>query len=326
MLITLRLLVLAGAAIMATAQPRPAHTAGAPADLPAKLRSTYLLGPDDQITVRAPDAEELNDKPIRIDMSGHIRLPMAGRIMAAGLTVEQLEAAITSRLKPFIKEPDVAVTVMEFRSQPVSVIGSVKTPGVQQLQGRKSLVEILSLAGGLAEDAGHSAKITRRMEWGRIPLASAVDDPSGRFSVATVNIQEIMAATNPAQNILIAPEDVISVPRAEMVYVIGQVPKPGGYILGEHETFSVLKALSLAGGIDHGASPQKARILRPVSGTANRSEIPVNLKTIMAGTEGDVALQAEDILFVPTSAPKKAMARAAEAAIQLTTGIVLYRR
>src|ERR1051326_6454260 len=98
-----------------------------------ELRSTYLLGPDDQITIHALDAEELNDKPVRIDMSGHIRLPLAGRIQASGLTVEQLEAAIAASLKKYINAPEVSVSVVESRSQPVSVIGSVKTPGVQQL-------------------------------------------------------------------------------------------------------------------------------------------------------------------------------------------------
>jgi polysaccharide export outer membrane protein len=164
------------------------------------------------------------------------------------------------------------------------------------------------------------------MEWGRIPLPMATDDPTGKFSVADVNLQEIMLAKNPAQNILIAPEDVISVPRAEMVYVIGQVSKPGGYILGEHESFSVLKALSLAGGFVSLAAPQNARILRPVAGNAKRQEIPVDLRTIMTAKSPDVPMQPEDILFVPLNGPQKAMARAAEAAIQLTTGIILYRR
>jgi len=118
---------------------------------------------------------------------------------------------------------------------------------------------------------------------------------------------------------------VISVPRAEMVYVIGQVPKPGGYVLGEHESFSVLKAVSLAGGTDHGAAPQNARILRPVAGNANRQEIPINLKTIMEGSAGDVPLQPEDIFFIPASGPKKVAARVAEAALQVTTGIIIYR-
>src|SRR4051794_36688177 len=118
---------------------------------PQVIRSTYLLGPDDQITVQVLDAEEISNKPTRIDQTGFIRLPLAGRIKAAGLNIEELETEIATRLKKYIKQPEVSVSVMEFRSQPVSIIGSVKSPGVHQLQGRKTLVECLSLAGGTAE-------------------------------------------------------------------------------------------------------------------------------------------------------------------------------
>ena len=188
------------------------------------IRSTYILGADDQITVHALDAEEISEKPMRIDMSGYIRLPLVGRVLAAGLTVEQLENEIAARLRKYIKEPDVAVSVLEFRSQPISVIGSVKAPGVYQLQGHKTLVECLSVAAA-SDDAGYSVKITRRLEWGTLPLPSAVTDPTGHFSIAQVKLAEIIAARNPAENILILPEDIISVPRGEMVYVIGKYPE-----------------------------------------------------------------------------------------------------
>lgn len=306
-------------AVDPAASPKAPQSASQP-------RSTYVLGPDDQISIRAVDAEEISDKPVRIDMQGNIRLPMVGRLHASGLTAEQLESAIAERLKAYIQTPDVSVSVVEFRSQPVSVIGSVRNPGVHQLQGRKTLVEILSLAGGLADDAGHSVKITRRLEWGRIPLPNAADDGSGGFSVAEVGLKEIMEARNPAENIFVCPQDVISVPRAEMVYVVGDVSKPGGFVLRERETVSVLQAISLAGGLDRAAAPQNARILRPARGSDARTEIAVNLKTIMTGQTGDVPMQPDDILFVPSSAPKRAIGRVAEAAVQITTGLAIYRR
>src|SRR5258706_1316832 len=117
-------------------------------------------------------------------MSDNVRLHMAGRMMISGLTVAQVEAEVTNRLKQYVKRPDVSVSVTEFHSQPVSVIGSVRTPGVQQVQGRKTLVEMLSLAGGLDATAGTTLRITRRLEFGRIPLAGASDDATGKFSVA----------------------------------------------------------------------------------------------------------------------------------------------
>jgi polysaccharide export outer membrane protein len=285
----------------------------------------YVLGPDDLISVHVQDADEINDKPVRVDGDGYIRLPLAGRVKASGLTSEQLESAIAENLKTYIKEPQATVSVQEFHSQRVSVLGSVRNPGIHQLEGHRTVVEVIALAGGLADDAGNAVTITRRIQRGRIPLPSAVDDPTGQFSVADINLKDILSAKDPAQNILIAPDDVLSVPRAKMVYVIGTVPHPGGYILGEDASISLLKALSLAGGIDHGAAPQRARILRRVAGDANRQEIPVNLNTIMAGNAGDLPLQPEDILFVPANGAKTAIGRAAEAAVQITTGLAIYR-
>jgi len=298
----------------------------ASAESEAELRSTYVLGPDDQINVHALDVDEIGEKPIRIDMSGQIRLPLAGRIKAAGLTVEQLENEISQHLKQYVREPEVTVSIAEFRSQPVSVIGAVRNPGVHQLEGRKTLIEIVSLAGGLAEDAGYGLKITRRLEWGAIPLKTAQNDATGKYSVAEVPLGEILNASRPEENIVIKPFDVISVPRAEMVYVTGQVQKAGGYVLRERETLSVLQALSLAGGLSGMSSPKSARILRPTAAGASREEIAIDLKQIMLGKAKDVPLRAEDILFVPENAPKKAIARAAEAAVQVGTGLAIYRR
>jgi len=309
-------------AVMSSLGPLSVAQSPSPVD---RADSGYVLGPDDLISVHVLDADEINDKSIRVDGDGYVRLPLAGRIKAAGLTSEQLDNVIVDNLKTYIKDPQATVSVLEFHSQRVSVLGSVKAPGIHQLEGHRTVVEVLALAGGLTDDAGTTLKITRRIERGRIPLPSAVDDPTGQFSVADINLKEIINAKNPAQNILVAPDDIISVPRAKMVYVIGTVPKPGGYILGEDASFSILRALSLAGGIDRGANAKDARILRQVPGNENREEIPVNLKTIMAGQAKDVPLQPEDILFVPANGAKTAAGRAAEAALQVTTGLIIYR-
>src|SRR5207302_9130286 len=103
-----------------------------------------------------------------------------GRVHAAGLTVEQLENAMVERLKAYLQQPTVTVGIAEFRSQPVSVLGAVGTPGVLQLQGRKTLFEILSMAGGLKAEAGNVVVITRQKEQGAIPLPNAKEDPTGR--------------------------------------------------------------------------------------------------------------------------------------------------
>jgi len=316
-----------GQSRVAAAPVAPVQAAAAPAPpaVPASdLRSTYILGPDDLISVHVLDAEEISDKPTRIDLNGDIRMPMMPRMRAAGLTTEGLEAQIAGRLKEWIKQPDVTVSVVEFHSQPVSVLGAVKTPGVVQLQGRKTFAEVLALAGGLADDAGPVAKIARRLEWGPIPLPNAANDSSGQYSVAEASLRRILDAESPAEDIVIYPQDVISVPRAKMVYVLGQVPKAGAFILGGRDGLSVLQALALAGGTDRGASPKRARILRAAPAGGSLIEFPVDLTKVMTSQAADVTLQPEDILYVPASGGKKFFARAAEVAAQAST-LLIYR-
>jgi len=247
-----------------------------------------------------------------------------GRFTAAGLTVPQFEAELNRRLKTYIREPDIVVSIAEFRSQPVSVIGAVKLPGTHQLQGRKTLVEMIALAGGFREDAGNAVKISRALDWGKIPLPNAAVDPSGKYSVAEVRVKEMLEAVDPRNNILICPNDVISVPRAQLVYVIGDVKKAGGFILAEREEMSVLQALSLAEGVNLTADSKHARIFRTVPNAKQRQELPVDVKGILNGKTTDVPLLADDILFVPSSTAKRVGSRSAEAIVQAATGVAIW--
>ena len=287
---------------------------------------SYLLGPDDQISVNLRDVKEIEFKPVRIDAAGNLQLHYVGKLHAAGLTVDELAKAIAERLKDYVNEPNVTVEVTDYGSQPVSVMGAVNKPGVYQLRGSKTLVEVLSLAEGLRNDAGYSIRITRHSEWGAIPLPNAAPDSGGNFSVAEVRVSAIMEARNPAANILIRPHDVISVPRAEMVYVVGSVHRPGGFVLGEKESMSVLQAVSMAEGLDRTAAPADAKIIRSTEGAAKRIELPVNLKKVLSNQEADQRLLPNDILFIPNSTTKSVAARSAEAIIQLATGVVIFRR
>jgi len=292
---------------------------------------TYLLGIDDQIMVKALDSEEVTTTaPVRLDGRGNITLPMVGQVHAAGLTTDQLSATLAQRLKRYLQHPDVSVYLVEMRSQPISVLGAVQTPGVHQLQGHKNLFEVISLAGGIRPDAGYTVKITRRLEWGRIPLSDSKDDSTGQFNVASINIKNIMEAVNPEQNVEIKPNDVISVPKGELVYVIGAVRKPGGFVLGQNEHISALQVLSLSEGLDRFADARHAKIMRPVPGSESRVEIPVDLKALLNGQTKDLALQANDLLFVPLSGKKAATAETITTALgmgsTIGTGLVLYRR
>ncbi len=307
------------AASLAAAQPPPDPAR------PPQPSPVYLLGPDDEIMIRTLNLREIDERPVRIDMQGNINVPLLGRLPAAGLSLEQLEAEIAKRLKTYLHEPQVTISVSQFRSQPVSILGAVANPGIHQLEGRKTLFEVLSLAGGLRNDAGYTIKITRRKEWGRIPLPAAADDPTGQFTVAEVAVKSVTEARNPEENILICPHDVISVPSADKVYVIGSVRRAGGFVLGDKDVVTALQALSLAEGLDRGAAPQNAKILRASQGSPTRTEIPVDLKKILEGKASDVPLGPEDILVVPNNANRNVAVRGLEAMLAVGSGIAIWR-
>lgn len=289
-------------------------------------RSTYVLGPHDQVVIAVLDMEEIGKDAYQLDMRGNINVPMAGRMHASGLTLEQLETLIKERLAKFLKDPQVTVSLKEMRSQPVSVLGSVQSPGVHQVQGSKTLLEMISLAGGLRPDAGYEILVTRKREWGRIPLPGAKEDETGQYWVASVPVKEILEGRSPQNNIPVKPNDVISVPKGVLVYVMGAVKKSGGFVLGERETTTVLQALSMAEGMDSFAKSSNAKILRKTRDPEKRQEIAVDLNRILKGGGRDVPMEADDILFVPLSGTKRALMRTGEAAISIGTGLAIYRR
>ena len=292
---------------------------------PREVKASYLLGPNDRITVHCLNAEEFPSTPIRIDSDGQVTLPFVGRVTLAGLSITEAEKRLTVQLSRFLRRPQVALNVVESHSQPVSVLGAVNNPGAYQLEGEKTLTEILSMAGGLRRDAGRTLKVTRRAEWGPLPLPSALADATAKFNVAEIDLDDFVRGKAPAANIQIRPYDVVSVPQAELVYVVGQVRKPGGFAMSGHDGLTVLQAISMAEGLDRTAAAKKARILRK-SHDASRSELAVNLESILAGRSPDLALQADDVLFVPNNAARSAGMKTLDAMIQLTTGVVIYGR
>lgn len=289
----------------------------------------YVLGPDDGLSINVVDLAELDQKTlgvVRVDHEGTIRLPLAGRIKASGLTVEQLESQIASRLSGIMNNPEVTVSVAEYRNHPVSVLGAVRSPGVYQVSGRKTLFEVLSLAGGLNPDAGNQVEITREVSSGPLPLPGVTTDKAGEFEIGRLNVRDVMDAKDPEDNIEVVANDVITVPKAELVYVVGAVHRAGGFPLIEKEQISVLQAVSLAEGLEGTASAKNARILRESLPGAERTELHVNVADILDGRAKDVSLQANDILFIPVSIPKSASIRALEAAVQVGTGIAIFGR
>lgn len=283
------------------------------------------LGAGDQIEVTVLRLPEMQALAASLDDTGAIDLPLVGRIDAGGKTPEQVQGAITEALSFFMREPSVRLRVVATSSRPVSVLGAVKQPGVHQLKGDMRLMEVLSLAGGLREDAGYSIKIARMLEQGELPLPNSKIDDSGRFSLAEIDLTSLIGNENPAHNILIRPQDVITAPRARLVYVIGDVNKSGGFVLAERQSMSVLQALALAEGLKGTASPRKARIIRPIDGSSEKDEIAIDVKRILSGRQEDMALYPEDVLFIPNNTAKSAGKVALSALMDVGTGLIIFR-
>jgi polysaccharide biosynthesis/export protein len=268
---------------------------------PDTVRPNYVLGPNDQILIRAPEAEEIDNRPFRIDGDGNINLPLVGHIHAAGMSLQELEADLVRRLKDYIREPQVFITVTQFRSEPVFFVGLFVRPGVYPLQGNRSLLEMLTSVGGLQPNADRHITITRQAEYGMIPLPDAMYDPEKKISTVEISWASLSQNVNPAENILLQPYDRISVGRAERVYVNGEVLKVGGQELGERDTISIAQVLSEAGGFSRDAKKSQVRILRPIEGTNRRAVIEVDAKALFEGKGLDVPLLPGDIVYVPRS-------------------------
>lgn len=291
------------------------------------VSSDYVLGKGDQITLHVGDMEEISDKPLRIDPDGGIDLPLIGRMQASGLTMAQFKTALAAKLSKYINDPQISVNLTDNQSRPVSIIGEVNTPGVHQLAGPRNLIEVISLAGGLKPTAGSKVIVTRETRRGPLNLPNATKDTSGNFMTASLSLDDLLASKSPAQNIMIQPNDVISIPKGEIVYIVGDVRRAGGFPLASHETMSIIQAVSLAEGFGPNAATGNAKILRPVPGHDGQpQEIPVNLKHIFSGKSPDVSLYANDILFIPNSAAKTGARRAIDSVLQVAMGVAIYAR
>lgn len=293
---------------------------------PALNRSpSYILGPNDQIKIEVVELEEQTGKTYRVDSDGSVNVPLAGRVHVGGLTLDSAERAITAALQKEIIDPHVSLTLAEIHSQPVSVLGEVNQPGVHQIEGRQTLYDVLALAGGLKADAGYRIKITRREECGKIPLPQAKVDGANHVSTAEVDSTKVQKA-DAGENITVCANDIVSVPRADLIYVVGEVRKPGGIAVRQSDSISVLQALSAAEGLSSSASPKNARILRPGPVPGQRVEIPVNLSNVLNAKGEDIALRPDDVLFVPNNGPKKAWTKAAEVALQTASGFIIFHQ
>lgn len=313
----------------AIAQQAGPNAAVPPKQLSLATPESYILHPEDEITVRSLQVKEIADKAFRIDQNGETNFPLLGRMHLAGETTRQVEAELTEKLKTYYRDPDVAVSITVFHDEPVSILGAVGTPGVHSIHGQTTLLDVLSAAGGVRGDAGPVVKLTRDSSlYGPIPFPTA-HTVGAKTSMVEIDLRSLLNGTNSSENLVIQPHDVVSVPPAEVVYVIGNVKRAGGFPLGGKPDLTVLQAVSLAEGLDPRAAAKSARILRRESekspGNA-RTQIPVDISAILKGKAPDILMRPNDILYVPNSTQKVVTQRTIEAAIAITTGMLVFGR
>jgi polysaccharide biosynthesis/export protein len=313
----------------------------------------YVIGPEDVLEISVFEAPEMN-RDVRVSATGEISLPLLGVIAAGGDTPRELETALEHALQEkYMKDPHASVFVHDMQSHPVSVMGAVRKPGVFQIRGNKSLLEILSLAEGLADDAGEdviilrdaglqnapgvlTAKASNLTETFPIIRTPEFGTPNGMDSdpakldaifpdVVKINLKDLLDSTDPTHNPVVYPGDIVKVSRAGIVYVVGAVQRPGGFAMKTNEKISVLQAIALSEGLTRTAAKGRARIISTDPQNGTRSETPINLGKILSGKSPDPMLRARDIVFIPDSAAKVTLTRGVEAAVQTATGLAIFR-
>jgi polysaccharide export outer membrane protein len=222
----------------------------------------------------------------RIDQQGDIAVPVLGTIHVAGETASEARVNIQKMLleDKILKDPQVDLSILEYSTPEVTIIGEVASPGKYPLLAPRKLVDVLAIAGGTTITAGNEVQIMR-----------------GNSDAEPVLIS-YSKATNPksVEDVLVHPGDTVQVKRAGIVYVLGAVARPGGYVMQEEGTLTLLQAISLANGTTLPASTGTIYLLRRNADGAE-VDIALPLNKISHGKAADVQLHATDVLYVPTS-------------------------
>ncbi len=263
------------------------------------------LGPGDLIEVNVYNVPELTTKA-RVSKSGDVYLPLIDYVHVVGLTQEEAQALIEKRLSDggFVRSPHVTIFVDEAMSQGVTLMGEVGRPGIYSDTPDHKLYQVISQAGGFTTYASRKIAIVRKgqNEAIRITLPrNLTDDLSGDVDVW--------------------PGDTINVPRAPIVYVVGDVARPSGLVV-DNGTLTVMQAIALAGGTNHTAKLGGVRLIRKTP--SGLTETRVQLKKILEAKIPDVTLQADDILFVPISGMRVLAGKTADVAVAAATTVTIY--
>jgi polysaccharide export outer membrane protein len=279
----------------------------------------YVIAKDDLLDIDVVGVQELS-RQYRVDGDGMITLPMLARpVMAAGLTLGQLSQSIRKELLDagLFTDPQVTVAVKSSPWNTVVLSGAAKKTGVYPVYGHTTLLELLTEAEGLSDDAGNTATITRAEK----PLAQAARDSNAASSrTLKVDIWRLWQNGDASLDVDLYPGDRVMIQRAGIVYVLGAVSRAGGFVLSsDQEQMTVLRAIALAGNFTREAKPAKAVIIRKAaSAPGGKQEVRVDLKKVLSNQAPDQPLQASDILYVPESGARRTLDTVLNSAVTTT--------
>ncbi len=251
----------------------------------------YKVGPEDLLDIEVFRVPELKTS-VRVSATGFIQFPLIGKIEVSGRTVAEIESDLSERLKKYITEPAVTIFVKEYRSQPISVLGSVKNPNIFYVTGQKYLLDMISLAGGLTPEAGDVCIVQRS-------IGSNTDKPL--IEKIVIDMSELLVNGRSELNIPLLAGDVIHVPKSGIFFIDGAVHSPGSYQIKGKTT--LVQALSMAKGLDYVASTSDIRIFRD-NGKSERDVILVDYDAILSGRGQDIEIKDKDIIIVSKSGVK----------------------
>ena len=290
-----------------TVASQPVNAAASSSTEVSSARSAderYRIGPGDVLDIRVFNKPQFSRDSVRVDGRGMIRMPLIqGEIQAACRTEEELAKEIATRYEEYLRNPQVDVFIKDYQSQPVAVLGAVRAPSRFQLHRRVRLLELLSHVGGPTDNAGRSIQIVHTVTPSLCEMSARTESEESEASVLdNYRLTDTLKGDENA-NPYVRPGDVISIPEAEQVFVVGNVLRPAAIPLKEPITVS--RAIAMSGGTLLDTKSDRVRIVRQSPGSIAKTEIFVDLKAIDKQKAEDVVLQAGDIVDVPASGAKR---------------------
>jgi polysaccharide export outer membrane protein len=260
-----------------------------------KASGGYIIGNGDLLEIKVVGQDAISGKH-RVNDNGQINLPFVGTIQAAGLTDEQLSSALKERYQKYLRNPELSINIMEFNSQFVTVLGSVKTPGRYSLQREVRLFDVIGMAGGMGERAGTSVNLVRYTSNKPTSATSIPDNEiSEAVEIISIDLKQLFEG-RPELNYVIKPGDLINVPEADTIYVTGNVNKPGSY--NTKIPVTLTQAIALAGGMTAEARRSQISLYRSKSGSAEREELTYSLSDLEKRKVKDPVLLPNDVVYI----------------------------